>query len=79
MITTVKTLNPIEDLISNRFWDIYDLDIEVIDLDMIKEPIMTPTIVEEETTQTMVDATSANSEAGNTMPPRLAFQHRKYS
>ncbi len=52
---------------------------EVIDLGMIKEPVITPTIVEEETTQTMVDTTSANSEAGNTMPPRPVFQQRKYN
>ena len=52
---------------------------EVIDLDMIKEPVITPTIVEEETTQTMVDTTSENYEVGNTMPPRSVFQHKKYS
>ena len=46
---------------------------EVIDLDMIKEPVITPTIVEEETTQTMVDTTSENFEAGNTMPPMPLF------
>lgn len=45
---------------------------------MIKEPVITPTIVEEETSQTMVEKTSANPEAGNKMPSTPVLQHRKY-
>ena len=46
---------------------------------MIKEPVIIPTIVEEETTQTMVETTSANSETSDKMPRTLVFQHMKYN
>jgi hypothetical protein len=52
---------------------------EVIDIDMIEEPFITPTIVEEETSQAMVETTSANPEAGNKMPSTPVLRYRKYN
>ncbi len=52
---------------------------EVINIEMIKEPVITPTIFEKETSQTMVETTSADLEACSKLSSTPVLQYKNYN
>ena len=52
---------------------------EIIDIDMIKELVITPTIIQEEVSQTIVENTTVNPEESSKLSSIPVLQYKKYN